>query len=68
MGDMSKHMGARVLEPAAEYPGFGHPQNPRVSSQTRTHHGYCPTGLHLPGTRVSITLGTPTEGPHFLSI
>ena len=36
-------------------PGFGHPQNPRVSSQTRTRHGFSASGL---GTRVLIIRGT----------
>ena len=62
-GGHATHTGTRVLEPA-EYPGFGHPRNPRVSSQTqtrqtRTRHGFCPSGLYPPSTRVSIIWGTP---------
>ena len=48
-----KQTGTRVLEPA-EYPGFGHPQDIRVSSHTRTRHGFCPSGLctrRVPGFR-----------------
>lgn len=61
-GDMLNicHMSTRVLEPA-EYPGFGHPQNRRVSTQSRTRHGCCPVGLHPPGIQVSINRGTPQQ-------
>ena len=50
-GDV-KHTGT-----PAEYPGFGHAQNPRVSSQTRTRHGFFPSEFHPPDIRVSITWG-----------
>ena len=57
-GGTCQTYGTRELEPA-ECPGFGHPQNSRVSSQTRTRHGFCPSGLYPPSTRVSIIWGTP---------
>ena len=57
-GGHVKHTCTRVLEPA-EYPGFGHRQNPRVSNQTRTRHGFSLSGLYPPGTRALTTRGTP---------
>ena len=38
-------------------PGFWSPPNPRVSSQARSRHGFCPSGLYPPSTRVSTIRG-----------
>ena len=43
-GGHCKLTGTRVLE-SAEYPDFGHSQNPRVSRQTLNRHGFSPTGF-----------------------
>ena len=67
IGGHVKLMGTRVLEPV-EYPGFGHPQHPRVSSQTRTRYGFCPSGLYSPSTRDSIIRGTPLLCTHNNSV